>query len=485
MGAVTARAAGVREVAVCAPPGEDGDLHPVILAACALCGVDEVYRMGGAQAVAALALGTEAVPAVDVLVGPGNLYVQEAKRQLSHRVGIDGFAGPSELLVVLAGDGARPARPATLDLLAQAEHGPESLVAAVATDPDVLRALAEDLEALAPSRPTAVASAAVLVQAPRLDAALAFAQALAPEHVQLVGADAEALRRAVTPRRGVYVGRAAGTAFGDYVAGSNHVLPTGGAARFASPLGPRDVPPPHQRGAPRRRGAGAGRGRRGRGPGRGLRRPRPVDGGARAGECDAVTRSAEITRTTKETELSLRVGARRHRRGRARHRDRLLRPHARPAGPPRAPRPRGQGRRRPRDRRPPHGRGHRARASARRWTRRSATVPGSPATATRSCPWTRRARPAPWTSPGGRCWCGRPTCRPGRSPTSTTSWPRSSSARSRQRAKLTLHLSVDTGTNAHHMVEAAFKAFARALRVAMAIDPTETGVPETKGTLTE
>ena len=238
MGAVTARAAGVREVAVCAPPGEDGDLHPVILAACALCGVDEVYRMGGAQAVAALALGTDAVPAVDVLVGPGNLYVQEAKRQLSHRVGIDGFAGPSELLVILAGDGARPARPATLDLLAQAEHGPESLVAAVATDPDVLRALAEDLEALAPSRPTAVASAAVLVQAPRLDAALAFAQALAPEHVELVGADAEGAAPAVTRAGAVFVGRAAGTAFGDYVAGSNHVLPTGGAARFASPLGP-------------------------------------------------------------------------------------------------------------------------------------------------------------------------------------------------------------------------------------------------------
>ena len=238
MGAVTARAAGVREVAVCAPPGEDGDLHPAILAACALCGVDEVYRMGGAQAVAALALGTERVPAVDVLVGPGNLYVQEAKRQLSHRVGIDGFAGPSELLVVLAGDGARPTRPAGLDLLAQAEHGAESLVAAVCTDPDVLRELADDVEALQPSRPTAVAAAAVLVQAAEVDAALAFAQALAPEHVQLVGADAEALAARVTRAGCVFVGRASGTAFGDYVAGSNHVLPTGGAARFASALGP-------------------------------------------------------------------------------------------------------------------------------------------------------------------------------------------------------------------------------------------------------
>jgi len=238
MGAVTARAAGVREVAVCAPPGEDGHLHPAILAACALCGVDEVYRMGGAQAVAALALGTERVPAVDVLVGPGNLYVQEAKRQLSHRVGIDGFAGPSELLVVLAGDGARPTRPATLDLLAQAEHGAESLVAAVCTDPDVLRELADDMEALQPSRPTAVASAAVLVEAADTDAALAFAQALAPEHVQLVGADAEALAARVSRAGCVFVGRASGTAFGDYVAGSNHVLPTGGAARFASALGP-------------------------------------------------------------------------------------------------------------------------------------------------------------------------------------------------------------------------------------------------------
>jgi len=238
MGAVTACAAGVREVAVCAPPGEDGDLHPAILAACALCGVDEVYRMGGAQAVAALALGTERVPAVDVLVGPGNLYVQEAKRQLSHRVGIDGFAGPSELLVMLAGDGARPTRPATLDLLAQAEHGAESLVAAVCTDPDVLRELADDMEALQPSRPTAVASAAVLVEAADTDAALAFAQALAPEHVQLVGADAEALAARVSRAGCVFVGRASGTAFGDYVAGSNHVLPTGGAARFASGLGP-------------------------------------------------------------------------------------------------------------------------------------------------------------------------------------------------------------------------------------------------------
>jgi histidinol dehydrogenase len=238
MGAVTARAAGVGELVVCAPPGDDGELHPTILAACALCGVDAVYRMGGAQAVAALACGTETVAPVDVVVGPGNLYVQEAKRQLSHRVGIDGFAGPSELLVFLAGPGARPPRPAALDLLAQAEHGVESLVAAVAPDADVLRALGEDLELLAPARPTVAAAAAVLVHAADVEAALAFAQALAPEHVQLVGAEAEALAPRVTRAGAVFVGPASATAFGDYVAGSNHVLPTGGAARFASPLGP-------------------------------------------------------------------------------------------------------------------------------------------------------------------------------------------------------------------------------------------------------
>jgi histidinol dehydrogenase len=238
MGAVTARAAGVGEVVVCAPPGGDGEVHPTILAACALCDVDAVYRMGGAQAVAALAFGTETVAPVDVVVGPGNLYVQEAKRQLSQRVGIDGFAGPSELLVVLAGRGARPARPAALDLLAQAEHGVESLVAAVAPETDVLSALGEELEALAPARPTVAAAAAVLVRAADVEGALAFAQALAPEHVQLMGAEAEVLAPLVTRAGCVFVGRSSATAFGDYVAGSNHVLPTGGAARFASPLGP-------------------------------------------------------------------------------------------------------------------------------------------------------------------------------------------------------------------------------------------------------
>ncbi|HEX7299848.1 MAG TPA: histidinol dehydrogenase [Solirubrobacteraceae bacterium] len=222
MGVVTARAAGVEEVVVCAPGA-----HPVILAAAALCGADAVFRMGGAHAVAALAYGTETVPRADVVVGPGNLYVQEAKRLVSGDVGIDGFAGPSDVLIVAAA-GADPAL-ISIDLTAQAEHGEGTIVCAVSDDPALLDAL--DV------RPGAAAAA--LVDAPDLVAALAFAEAFAPEHLQLIGPAVEALAPRVRNAGAVFVGRESGTAFGDYVAGSNHTLPTGGAARFASGLNAR------------------------------------------------------------------------------------------------------------------------------------------------------------------------------------------------------------------------------------------------------
>ena len=238
MGAVTAQAAGVEEVVVCAPPGPDGQAQPAILAACALCGVQEVYRMGGAQAVAALALGTETVAAVDVVAGPGNLYVQEAKRQLSGVVGIDGFAGPSDLLVLLAGTAPPDATLLALDLLAQGEHGAESLVVAVSASDEELTRLEQRLGELAAARPTSDPAACVLVAAPDLEAALAFAEGFAPEHLQLAGPAAEALAPRVRAAGCVFVGPVSGTAFGDYVAGSNHVLPTAGAARFASGLWP-------------------------------------------------------------------------------------------------------------------------------------------------------------------------------------------------------------------------------------------------------
>jgi histidinol dehydrogenase len=230
MGAVTARAAGVDEVVLAA--GE----HPAILGAAALCGVDAVYRMGGAQAIAALAYGTETVRRADVIVGPGSLWVQEAKRQVSGDVGIDGFAGPSDLTVILSAGADTAAVRA--DLLAQAEHGEDSLVVAVSDDAALLDGLP-----------------GVTVHADSLDAALAFSEALAPEHLQLAGDAAEALAPRVRRAGCLFVGSETGTAFGDYVAGSNHTLPTGGAARFASGLNVRHF---RRRMAEVRLGAAAG-----------------------------------------------------------------------------------------------------------------------------------------------------------------------------------------------------------------------------------
>ena len=236
MGAIPARVAGVPEIAVCAPPGPGGRAHPVILAACVLCEVTEVYRMGGAQAIAALAFGTESVEAVDVIVGPGNPYVQEAKRQLVGRVGIDGIAGPSELVVV-ASAGADPELIA-LDLMAQAEHGEDSPVYCISPDSSLLDELAEILARLWPKRPSVANAEVQLFDAADAAAALARAEEIAPEHLELVGEEAEALAGRVRNAGCLFVGPGAATAFGDYVAGSNHVLPTGGAARFQSALSP-------------------------------------------------------------------------------------------------------------------------------------------------------------------------------------------------------------------------------------------------------
>jgi histidinol dehydrogenase len=235
MGVVTARAAGVAEIAVCVPGG-----HPVMLAACALTRADEVYRMGGAHAVAALAYGTETIPRVDVIAGPGNVFVQEAKRLVSGAVGIDGFAGPSDVLVVA--DGLAPTELVALDLLAQAEHGDGTIVAACSDSAEVLDAVGERLAAAGGGGAVGErlgGAVAALIHAPDLEAALAFAEAFAPEHLELIGPAAEALAPRVRSAGCVFVGAAGATAFGDYVAGSNHILPTGGAARFASGLSPR------------------------------------------------------------------------------------------------------------------------------------------------------------------------------------------------------------------------------------------------------
>ncbi|MGX6447220.1 histidinol dehydrogenase [Patulibacter sp. S7RM1-6] len=234
MGVVAARAAGVDEVVV-ATPSDD----PVLRAACRLAGADRVYRMGGAHGVAALALGTATVGRVDVIVGPGNLWVQEAKRQLGGVVGIDGFAGPSDLLVLA--DGAADPRLVALDLAAQAEHGAGSLVVLVTDDAALETAVLAHLEAGIEGLPPAAATGAAYatVRTPEPAVGLAVAEAFAPEHLELVGPTVERLAPEIRSAGCVFVGAAAATAFGDYVAGSNHTLPTDGAARFASTLSAR------------------------------------------------------------------------------------------------------------------------------------------------------------------------------------------------------------------------------------------------------
>jgi histidinol dehydrogenase len=234
MGVVTARAAGVEEVVVCTPPPTD----PVVLAACALAGVEEVYRIGGAQAVAALAYGTDTVAPVDVIVGPGNLYVQEAKRLVSDRVGIDSFAGPSDLFVLFDAADAGSIRLIALDLLAQAEHGAATLVIAAAPDPALLDQLRADIDALEKAQGSSGDATCVLLDTGSLAQALELANAYAPEHLELIGPSAEELAAGVRNAGCLFIGWPSATAFGDYVAGSNHILPTAGSARFASGLTP-------------------------------------------------------------------------------------------------------------------------------------------------------------------------------------------------------------------------------------------------------
>ncbi len=236
MCAIPARVAGVERLVLATPPGPDGTVAPLVLAAAALCGVDEVYAIGGAQAIFALAFGTETISAVDVVAGPGNAWVREAKRAVSGAVGIDSLAGPSELMLV-AGDGTDPEW-AALDLCAQAEHGAEGPLVAVAVEEAVLEAVATATERAAAERPGVGDAPLALVQVPDLSDAIDLANAFAPEHLELFEEDAALLAERVTTAGCVFAGRHGATAFGDYVAGSNHVLPTAGAGRFSGPLGP-------------------------------------------------------------------------------------------------------------------------------------------------------------------------------------------------------------------------------------------------------
>jgi histidinol dehydrogenase len=242
MTVIPARVAGVGEV-VGVSPLRDGD-NPVILAACHIAGLDALYRVGGAQAIAALAFGTRTIPRVDKIVGPGNIWVATAKRLCFGQVDIDSIAGPSEVLIVA--DGSADAALVAADMLAQAEHDP--LAAAVCVTSDrrlaarVAAALDEQLAAL-PRRTIArraLAAFGAIVVVRSTGEAVALANRLAPEHLELLVRRPDAWARRVRHAGAIFVGRWAPEAFGDYLAGPNHVLPTGGTARFASPLGVYD-----------------------------------------------------------------------------------------------------------------------------------------------------------------------------------------------------------------------------------------------------
>jgi len=233
MGVVPARVAGVGRVVVASPPQRGaGEPAAAVLAAAAITGADAVYAVGGAQAIAALAYGTESIPPVDVIAGPGSPWVQEAKLQCFRSVGIDGYAGPSELVALV--DAEVPSEWIALDLCAQAEHGAGGLLVALATDPGWLDALAAAIELRASDLGDAVFN---LIAVSSIEDAVALTEALAPEHAEVVAAD-PAIAARLSTSGCVFSGPHSATAFGDYVAGSNHVLPTGGAGRYTGPLGP-------------------------------------------------------------------------------------------------------------------------------------------------------------------------------------------------------------------------------------------------------
>jgi len=234
---VPARAAGVERIVLVTPPEPDGTVGAVTLAAAVIAGADEVYALGGAHAIAAMALGTETIDPVDIVVGPGNAWVTEAKRQLFGEVGIDGLAGPSELAIVL--DSSADSTQAILDLMAQAEHGPDSPLVAISPDAKMLDRIAESIGPAAGERPSVADAPLALIEVPSLEAALELADSVAPEHLELRFDGADAALAAERVAGCVFLGAGGATAFGDYAAGSNHVLPTAGRARFSGPLGAR------------------------------------------------------------------------------------------------------------------------------------------------------------------------------------------------------------------------------------------------------
>ena len=240
MNAIPAQVAGVKEIILTSPPGKDGSLNPLTLASAHLLGIKEIFAVGSAWAVGGLAYGTESIPRVDMIAGPGNIYVSTAKRLLLSRTGIDMVAGPSEV-VILADSTARP-RWLAADLLSQAEHDPLASAVVISPDPgileDVARELNHQLDVL-PRKEIAAQSLenfGALIQVPELTTGLALANQLAPEHLQLCIRDPWSSIGAIQNAGAVFLGHYSPESLGDYFAGPNHVLPTLGTARFASGL---------------------------------------------------------------------------------------------------------------------------------------------------------------------------------------------------------------------------------------------------------
>ncbi|MDH3704779.1 MAG: histidinol dehydrogenase, partial [Acidimicrobiia bacterium] len=241
MTALPARAAGVDQVVLCVPPGLDGHIPDVTLAAAAVADVDEIHAVGGAQAVAAMAYGTDTIAPVDVIVGPGNVYVAIAKREVAGAVGVpSAFAGPSEVVVVA--DATAPTELAAIDVVVQAEHGPHGLAWLVTWEPDVADAVTEAIEAAAAASPrradieATLEAAGIVALVDDAAAAIDVANLIAPEHLQLMCADNEQLLGRVRHAGAVFCGPWSPASYGDYIAGPSHVLPTNGTARFSQSL---------------------------------------------------------------------------------------------------------------------------------------------------------------------------------------------------------------------------------------------------------
>ena len=240
MDAIPAKIAGCREVVMVTPPGKDGRVNPVILAAAYVAGIDRIFKVGGAQAVAALAYGTESIPKVDKIVGPGNAYVAEAKKQVYGTVSIDMIAGPSEILIVA--DGKSSPRHLAADLLSQAEHDRMASAVLVTDSAELATATQAELEVQIPLLTrceiarTSIDQNGKIIVAPDLDTAIEIANEIAPEHLELCVDNPFDYLDRIRHAGSIFMGRNCPEALGDYFAGPNHTLPTSGTARFSSPL---------------------------------------------------------------------------------------------------------------------------------------------------------------------------------------------------------------------------------------------------------